>query len=217
MTLDDALAEVPVVAIVRGVTPAEILPLAEALHDAGLRAVEIPLNSPEPLESLRRLAREWGGRMVVGAGTVLTPDAVDAVEAAGGRLIVAPNTDPAVIARALHHGLVPAPGMATATEAFAALAAGARHLKLFPAATYGPGHLKQLRAVLPRETPVWAVGGVGPANLELWREAGATAFGVGSDIYRPGQSAEVSHGKARAFVEAWRTLRRRYEPAPAPL
>ncbi len=206
MTLDQALDEMPVVAIVRGVTPDMILPLAEALYEAGLRAIEIPLNSPEPFESLRRLSGAFGDRMVCGSGTVLTVEAVDAVREAGGALVVAPNTDPAVIARARHHGLEPAPGFATATEAFAALEAGARHLKLFPANTYGPGHLRQLRAVLPGEARVWAVGGVAADALDTWLAAGAFAFGVGSEIYRPGDSPETSGAKAEVFVRAWRAL-----------
>src|SRR3954447_14138968 len=138
MTLEDALAECPVVAIVRGVRPDEVLDHAQALHAAGVRGVEVPLNSPEPIESIRRLVEAWGKRMVVGAGTVLSAGRVDEVAAAGGRLIVAPNTNTEVIRRAVALGLDPAPGFATATEGFAALTAGARHLKLFPAATYGP-------------------------------------------------------------------------------
>jgi 2-dehydro-3-deoxyphosphogalactonate aldolase len=173
MRLDRALAELPVVAIVRGVTPDEALGIAEALYAEGVRAIEVPLNSPEPLESLRRLADVCRGRMACGAGTVLTREGVDAVAQAGGTIVVAPNTDAAVIRRAVELGLDVAPGVASATEAFQAIAAGARHLKLFPAATYGPGHLKQLKAVLPPEVTVWAVGGVGPDDLAAWWSAGA--------------------------------------------
>lgn len=144
--------------------------------------------------------------MVVGAGTVLSAHEVDAIAQAGGRLIVAPNTSPQVIARAVELGLEPAPGFATATEAFAALHAGARHLKLFPAVTYGPGHLKQLRAVLPARAVIWAVGGVGPDSMAEWWAAGARAFGLGSEIYRAGQSVAETAEKALRVVAAARAL-----------
>jgi 2-dehydro-3-deoxyphosphogalactonate aldolase len=207
MTLDDALAECPVVAIVRGVRPDEVLDHAETLFAAGVRGIEVPLNSPDPLASIRRLAEAYGDRMVVGAGTVVSPERVEAVAAAGGRIIVAPNTDPQVIRRAVELGLDPAPGFATATEAFAALAAGARHLKLFPAATYGPGHLKQLKAVLPPEAIVWGVGGVGPETMQDWWTAGARAFGLGGEIYRAGQPLAETAEKAARVVAAARALR----------
>jgi 2-dehydro-3-deoxyphosphogalactonate aldolase len=200
MRLDEALAACPVVAILRGVRPDEIEPVAEALHSAGLRAVEVPLNSPQPLESLERLAASFANRLAFGAGTVLQADDVDDVASRGGTIIVAPNTSAAVIRRAVELGLDPAPGFATATEAFLAIESGARHLKLFPASTYGPGHLRQLAAVLPATATVWAVGGVGAADLEAWWSAGARGFGVGSEIYRPGQTAEVTFEKAKRFV-----------------
>jgi 2-dehydro-3-deoxyphosphogalactonate aldolase len=206
MTLDEALAECPVVAIVRGVTPDEVLDHAAALYEAGVRGIEAPLNSPEPLESIRRLADAFGGRMAIGAGTVLTPERVDAVAAAGGHIIVAPNTDPTVIRRAVELGLDPAPGFATATEAFTALKAGAKHLKLFPAVTYGVAHLKQLKAVLPPEAVVWAVGGVGPDSMAEWWAAGCRAFGLGGELYRPGQSVAETAAKARRVVAAARAL-----------
>jgi 2-dehydro-3-deoxyphosphogalactonate aldolase len=206
MTLDDALAECPVVAIVRGIRPDEILDHAAALYEAGVRGVEVPLNSPEPIESIRRLAAEFGDRMVTGAGTVLSADRVDEVAEAGGRIIVAPNTSREVIARAVALKLDPAPGFATATEAFTAIAAGAKHLKLFPAVTYGPSHLKQLKAVLPPEALVWAVGGVGAPDLADWWVAGARAFGLGGELYRAGQSVGETAEKARAVVAAIREL-----------
>lgn len=202
MTLDEALAGCPVAAILRGVTPEEIEAVAGALFSAGVRVVEIPLNSPRPLESLKRLVAAFGDRMVCGSGTVLTTDEVEAVAAAGGTLVVSPNTDPGVITRSLALGLEPVPGFATASEAFAALAAGARHLKLFPAATYGPGHLGQLKAVLPPDISVWAVGGVGAESAANWRAAGAAAFGIGSDLYRPGYSAEAVGDRARSLLRA---------------
>lgn len=202
MTLDDALAACPIVAILRGVRPQEVVAKAEALFAAGVRAVETPLNSPDPLDSVRRLADAFGDRLCVGAGTVLSPEAVDAVRAAGGRLIVSPNTDAAVIAWAVAQGLDCAPGVATATEAFAAIGAGARVLKLFPASTYGPGHLKALRAVLPETVKVLAVGGVGAADFAAWRAAGAAGFGLGSELYKPGWTAAEVAAKARACVAA---------------
>ena len=206
MTLDEALAECPIVAILRGVRPIEVLAHVEALYHAGVRGVEVPLNSPEPFESIRLIVQAFGATMAVGAGTVLTIEQVDAVAAVGGRLIVAPNTSSLVIRRGLELGLEPAPGFATATEGFAALAAGARHLKLFPAATYGPGHLRQLKAVLPAMAVVWAVGGVDASNLGQWRAAGAGAFGIGGEIYRPGQTREDTAGKAREIVAATQAL-----------
>lgn len=206
MTLEDALAECPVVAIVRGIRPEEVLDHAAVLLEAGVLAVEVPLNSPDPIESLRRLAAEFGDRMVTGAGTVLTAERVDPVAQAGGRIIVSPNTNPEVIRRAVALKLVPAPGFATATEAFLALQAGARHLKLFPAVTYGPAHLKQLKAVLPPESVVWAVGGVGPDSMEQWWAAGARAFGLGGELYRAGQSVDETREKAARVVAAARDL-----------
>ena len=201
MKLAEALAECPVVAILRGVRPDEVVEHVEALYTAGLRAVEVPLNSPEPLASLRRIVAAFDGRMTIGAGTVLAADRVDAVAEAGGRLIVSPNTDAAVIRRAVELGLECAPGFATASEAFAAYGAGARHLKLFPATTYGPVHLRQLKAVLPADATVWAVGGVGPDNMAEWWAAGARAFGLGGEMFRPGQpSRETADKAARIMV-----------------
>ena len=206
MKLEAALGECPVVAIVRGIRPEEALDHTEALFAAGVRGVEVPLNSPHPLASVRAIAHTFGDRMAVGAGTVLTAERVDAVADAGGRIIVSPNTEPAVIRRAVELGLDPAPGFATATEAFRAIEAGARHLKLFPAATYGTGHLRQLKAVLPAQVVVWAVGGVGPDTMAEWWAAGARAFGMGGEIYRAGQSASETAEKAARVVEAARTL-----------
>jgi 2-dehydro-3-deoxyphosphogalactonate aldolase len=202
MRLDDALAHCPVVAILRGVRPTEALEHVQALHAAGILGVEIPLNSPDPLESIAAVARTFGGRMAIGAGTVLTSEAADQVATAGGTFIVSPNTAPAVIRRAVELGMDAAPGFATATEAFTALGAGARHLKLFPASTYGSGHLKQLRAVLPAETIVWAVGGVGAQDMAEWWGAGAKGFGIGGELYRPGQSADETRAKSALIAAA---------------
>ncbi|MFI4974093.1 MAG: 2-dehydro-3-deoxy-6-phosphogalactonate aldolase [Caulobacterales bacterium] len=206
MTLDEALAVCPAVAILRGVSPDEAVGVGEALFDAGVRAVEVPLNSPDPLQSLRRLASAFAGRMICGAGTVLTPEQVYAAAEAGGRFIVAPNTESPVIRRSVALGLEPVPGFATASEAFTAIAAGARRLKLFPASTYGPGHLRQLGAVLPPDVQIWAVGGVRAGDLAAWWAAGARAFGIGSEIYCAGQTADETRVKARIVVAATRAL-----------
>jgi 2-dehydro-3-deoxyphosphogalactonate aldolase len=163
------------------------------------------MNSPEPLDSIARL-KAMQGRMVWGAGTVLRPGGVDAVVQAGGRVVVSPNTDPAVIRRAIERGAVPVPGFASATEAFCALEAGARYLKLFPASTYGPGHLKALAAVLPPEAVVLAVGGARPEDMAAWRAAGAGGFGLGSEIYKPGMTAESVYERARTAVAELRAV-----------
>jgi 2-dehydro-3-deoxyphosphogalactonate aldolase len=194
----------PLVAILRGVRPDEVLGIATVLENAGIGAIEVPLNSPDPLESIARLCREFGDRCLCGAGTVLSVAEVEAVRAAGGRLIVTPNTDPAVIERAVALNLTVIPGFATATEALRAIQAGARALKLFPAATYGPGHLKAIRDVLPKSVRVLAVGGVGAANLAPWIEAGAAGIGVGGELYRAGDSPEDVGRRAHGLVGAWR-------------
>ena len=197
----------PIVAILRGVRPDEVVQIAGALYDTGVRIIEVPLNSPDPLDSIARLAAKFGDRCLCGAGTVLDLADVDRVKAAGGKLIVTPNTNPAVIGRAISLGLVVMPGFATATEAFAALNAGAQHLKLFPAATYGPGHLKALKSVLPASIPVLAVGGVGPNELATWIAAGASGFGVGGELYRQGDTPTETALKANALLSALRSAR----------
>ena len=202
MTLEEALAESGIVAILRGVKPDEVLAVAEALYSAGVRAIEVPLNSPEPFDSISRLTGEYRGRIMCGGGTMLSAAHVEKVCAAGGRLAVAPNTDPAVIRRAVSLGMTQFPGFASATEAFLALESGARHLKLFPASTYGPGHLKALMAVLPKDAVVAPVGGVGPGDLAVWRQAGAGCFGIGSDIYKPGMAPHEIHRRATILVAA---------------
>ena len=204
MTLDDALRECPIIAIVRGIRPDEAVAHADALFRAGVRVVEAPLNSPDPLQSIRLIAEAYAGRMVVGAGTVLSPDKVDAVAEAGGRIIVSPNTEPAVIRRAVELGLPAFPGFGTVSEAFTAYGAGARHLKLFPASSYGPGHVKALLAVLPKDAKVYAVGGAGPANMAEWTAAGVAGFGLGSELYKPGQSPDETFEKATIAVAAAR-------------
>jgi 2-dehydro-3-deoxyphosphogalactonate aldolase len=196
------------VAILRGVRPDAVVEIAAALVAAGVRAIEVPLNSPEPFDSIARLAQAFGETCLCGAGTVLTAEAVDCVHAAGGKLIVSPNTDVEVIGRAVALGLEVAPGFATASEAFAAIAAGARTLKLFPAATYGPGHVKALKSVLPRDVRVLAVGGVGLDDLAAWLAAGADGFGIGGELYRPGDGPAEVGRRASAFVAAISAARR---------
>jgi 2-dehydro-3-deoxyphosphogalactonate aldolase len=207
MTLEEALAESGIVAIVRGVKPGEILAVAEALYSAGVRVIEIPLNSPDPYDSISLLSAEYTGRVMCGGGTLLTRAHVEKVCAAGGRLAVAPNTDSAVIRRAVSLRMTPFPGFGTATEAFLAIECGAQFLKLFPASTYGAAHLKALKAVLPPEVVVAPVGGIGPDDLAEWRGAGAGCFGIGSDIYKPGMAPEEIHRRAVALVKADKAAR----------
>lgn len=204
MSLERHLTDTPLVAILRGVTPDSVIAIGQALYDAGFRAIEVPLNSPDPLDSIARLSAHFGDECLTGAGTVLNAEAVEAVARAGGRLIVAPNTDPSVIARAVSLDLLPMPGFATATEAFTAIRAGARHLKLFPAATYGHGHIQALSAVTPPEVRLYAVGGVGIDNLPVWRAAGVAGIGVGGEIFKPGYSAAEVGERARRLICAWR-------------
>jgi len=206
MTADALLAELPLVAILRGVTPARIEGVATALFDAGIRAIEVPLNSPDPLVSIRRLSERYGEQCLCGAGTVLKPAQVDAVAEAGGKLIVTPNISQPVIARAVELGLHVVPGFATATEAFEALDAGATALKLFPADATTPAVLKAQRAVLPA-IKIFAVGGVGARNLSEWTDAGIDGIGFASDIYAPGRPAADVGARAAAIVNAWRQAR----------
>lgn len=191
-----------IVAILRGVTAERILTIAEILIEAGIRAIEVPLNSPDPLSSIEKLVKEHGQHCRCGAGTVLTPAQVDQVHDIGGTLIVSPNSDPSVIRRAVARDMLVMPGFITPTEAFAAIAAGARHLKLFPAASAGPAHLKALRSVLPPDIPVYAVGGIGAAEVVLWQEAGAAGFGFGSELFRPDYDDDEIARRARLLVAA---------------
>jgi 2-dehydro-3-deoxyphosphogalactonate aldolase len=202
MSAESGLAALPLVAILRGVTPGSVVEIAQALFDAGIRAIEVPLNSPEPFVSIRALATAFGARCLCGAGTVLSVEDVRRVREAGGNLIVSPNVNPAVIAAA--RGLTVMPGFATASEAFAALDAGATHLKLFPATTYGPGHIKALKAVLPRSLPVYAVGGIGAEAVAEWKNAGADGFGFGSELFRRDYSVTEIARRAKLLVEALR-------------
>ncbi len=202
--MSDALTQLPLVAILRGVTPARVEKVAEAIFAAGIRAIEVPLNSPEPFKSIELLARRFDGEALTGAGTVTTPQEVDRVAAAGGRLAVSPHTDAAVIARAVERGLHPMPGIMTPSEAYGAFNAGARDLKLFPATSLGIGHLKAMLVILPPAAKVYAVGGVNPSNMKEWRAAGASGFGLGSDLFKPDyDDAEIAR-RAKAAVEAFR-------------
>jgi 2-dehydro-3-deoxyphosphogalactonate aldolase len=191
-----------IIAILRGVTPDRVEEIGDILFAAGIRAIEVPLNSPEPFQSIARLAGRLGPRCLCGAGTVITLDDVARVADAGARLAVAPNSDPVIIAAALKKGLLPMPGFMTPSEAFTAIAAGATHLKLFPAATCGPSYLKALGAVLPAGVRVYAVGGIGADNMARWRKAGATGFGLGSELFKPGFDNDEIARRARKMVAA---------------
>ena len=198
------LDQCPLVAIIRGVTPDEAEAIGDAIFEGGIRIIEVPLNSPDPLKSIERLAKRFGERTLVGAGTVLKPDDVARVRDSGGRIIVSPDTNTEVIAAAAAAGLVASPGYFTPSEAFAAIRAGATALKLFPAEAASPAVLKAQLAVIPRHVPVLVVGGIKPDNMRPWLDAGASGFGLGGGLYQPGQTPEQTLAKARAYVEGLR-------------
>lgn len=200
-----AMRELPLVAILRGLKPAEASAIGTVLVEAGFRLIEVPLNSPQPLESIALLKTQFP-QAVVGAGTVLKAEDVRAVAAAGGELIVAPNFNREVVALTVKLGLVSLPGILTPTEAFAALDAGAHGLKLFPSEIVSPAVVKALLAVLPEDTPIVPVGGIGADNMKAWREAGAAGFGLGSSLYKPGDDAATVAKKAAMIVAAWKAL-----------
>jgi len=195
--------QLPLIAILRGIRPEEALVHTQALIEAGFDAIEIPLNSPDWRRSVRSAAEAFGASALIGGGTALREDEADALADVGGKLAVTPNTRPSLIAHAVRRGLWVAAGFATASEAFDALDAGAQALKLFPATTYGPGHVKALRAVLP-PVPLFAVGGITPANLADYLRAGCTGAGLGGDLYQPGQDVARTTEQARRFVTAYR-------------
>jgi 2-dehydro-3-deoxyphosphogalactonate aldolase len=195
-------AECPLVAIIRGVRPDEVEAIGQAIFDAGIRIIEVPLNSPEPLVSIGRLAKALGDKATIGAGTVLSADQVRAVANVGGRIIISPGFKREVVTAAVDAGLVASPGYFTPSEAFAALDAGAHVLKLFPAEAAPPAVVKAQRAVLPKEVPLVVVGGVRPETMATYLDAGANGFGLGGALYQPGQSAEAVADQARAFVSA---------------
>jgi len=202
--LKEALKQCGLIAILRGIRPDEVESIGKVLYDAGFRIIEVPLNSPEPFESIRLLRNALPPSCMVGAGTVLSPAQVLQVKDAEGQLIVMPHSDPEVIRAATAAGLASAPGVATVTEAFAALAAGADILKMFPAEQLGPVVVKAWRAVIPANVMLVPVGGITPASLKEFVAAGASAFGLGSALYKPGMSAEQVKQNAEAFVSAWK-------------
>ncbi|MBA2467290.1 MAG: 2-dehydro-3-deoxy-6-phosphogalactonate aldolase [Sphingomonas sp.] len=198
------LDQCALVAIIRGITPDEAEAVGAAIFDAGIRIIEVPLNSPDPLASIGRLAASFGDRALIGAGTVLDPAQVAQVQGAGGRLIVSPNTNVTVIEATIAAGMISAPGYFTPSEALTAIRAGAHALKLFPAEGASPAVLKAQKAVLPKGTPIIVVGGINPDTMQPWRDAGADGFGLGSGLYAPGRSAAETADRARAYVAGLR-------------
>jgi 2-dehydro-3-deoxyphosphogalactonate aldolase len=196
------LEQAPFIAIMRGITPDSILDYAKVIVDAGWRCIEIPLNSPDPLESIRKLSAYYGNDILIGAGTVLDTESVDLVHAAGGRLVVAPNTDKKVITAALEKDMAIMPGFLSPTEAFSAYDAGARYLKLFPADSMGPAYIKAIRSVLPKDANIIPVGGVTPESISSFRQAGSKAFGIGSQLYKPGMTVAEVAQQAQNFIGA---------------
>ncbi|SHI80511.1 2-dehydro-3-deoxy-6-phosphogalactonate aldolase [Wenxinia saemankumensis] len=192
-----------IIAILRGIRPQEAEEIGAALIEAGIETIEVPLNSPDPFDSIGRMAAAFGDRATIGAGTVLTGDEVARVRAAGGRIVVSPNADPQVIRATVAAGMESWPGVMTPTEAFAALQAGATGLKLFPASQIGPTGLTAMKAVLPPDVPVYAVGGAGAGNFGEWIKAGAAGFGIGTALYAPGLTAGEVADRARAIVAAY--------------
>jgi 2-dehydro-3-deoxyphosphogalactonate aldolase len=206
--LKAAMEKCGLIAILRGVRPDEIEAIGTALYEEGFRLIEVPLNSPEPLESIRILRATLPAECLVGAGTVLSAAQVQQVKDAGGELIVMPHSDPAVITAAKAAGMYSAPGVATVTEAFAALANGADILKMFPAEQLGPTVVKAWRAVVPHTVPLAPVGGITPESLQVFSDAGASSFGLGSSLYKPGMTADDVRARAKAFVAAWKALKK---------
>ncbi|GGP00854.1 2-dehydro-3-deoxy-6-phosphogalactonate aldolase [Stakelama pacifica] len=204
--LQSAMTRCPLVAILRGVRPDEVEAITGALIDNGFSMIEVPLNSPDPLTSIERIARRFGDDALIGAGTVLKSGDVRAVANAGGKLIVSPNTDVEVIATAADSGMVSLPGYFTPSEAFAAIYAGAAGLKLFPAEAASPQVMKAQRAVLPADMPLFVVGGVTPDTMAQWHGVGANGYGIGSALYKPGVTPDEIGARARAFVDAWKAL-----------
>jgi 2-dehydro-3-deoxyphosphogalactonate aldolase len=204
MQLNEALHACGIIAILRGVTPGEVVAVGEALYASGVRIVEVPLNSPDPFDSIAKLAQAFKGRMVVGAGTVLSIQDVNMLKQSGGSISVSPDCNPETIARAIAVGLDPLPGVFTPTEAFTAIRAGSQHLKLFPAEVASPSTVKAWRAVLPRHIQVHAVGGVTPSNMAEWLACGVSGFGIGSSLYKPGMSINAVAESAATLVAAWK-------------
>ncbi|MEL6170312.1 MAG: 2-dehydro-3-deoxy-6-phosphogalactonate aldolase [Pseudomonadota bacterium] len=193
----------PLIAILRGIRPTEAVEIGEALLEAGIDRIEVPLNSPDPYQSIGAMADAFGSRALVGAGTVLSVDEVASVAEVGGQLIVSPNFDETVVRATKEHGLQSFPGVLSPSECFAALKSGADGIKVFPAPNLGLGGLKAIRAVLPENTQIFMVGGINDGDLAEWVAAGASGFGIGTSLYRPGDSAERVANQASAFVRAW--------------
>lgn len=200
----ETFGDLPLIAILRGVMPDEVVGIGETLEGEGFRVVEVPLNSPDPFESIALLAERFGGRMMIGGGTILTAEQVQAVHDAGGRLVVAPNLNERVAERALALGMDYCPGVQTPTEAFRAIDLGATAIKLFPAELMPPAGLKAMKAVLPPDVQTIPVGGITPETMASYLDVGASGFGLGSALYRPGDTAATIGGNARAFVAALR-------------
>ncbi|MEC3910434.1 2-dehydro-3-deoxy-6-phosphogalactonate aldolase [Sphingobium sp. CR2-8] len=209
MTLDELLADgaPPVCAILRGIKPSEAVDVSAALVDAGIRILEVPFNSPDPLESIAAMQAAFGDRALIGGGTVLSVAAVEALHDAGGRIMVTPNTHPAVIARGAELGLELLPGFMTPSEAFAAIAAGAKRIKLFPAAQLGVAYVKAVKDVLPKHVGVWAVGGTGADTIRQWLAGGCEGIGVGGALYKPGDDATIVGQRGRDLVAAWKAIK----------
>ncbi|MBQ4891642.1 2-dehydro-3-deoxy-6-phosphogalactonate aldolase [Shewanella sp. UCD-FRSSP16_17] len=203
ISLTDALKELPLVAILRGVTPEEVIAIADVLVAAGYRVIEVPLNSPNPYESIKRLSEKYGESVVIGAGTVVSKEQVDLVKEAGGRIIISPHADIDIIQYSKKLSLYSVPGFLNPTEAYAAINAGADSLKLFPADTVGPKGLKAMSVVLPKEMPILPVGGVSPSTMKAFLDAGASGFGLGSGLYKAGMSAEQTKQNALSYVEGY--------------
>ncbi len=207
MNLHDALKECNLIAILRGIKPEEVEAVGETLIEAGWRILEVPLNSPDPLKSIEKLQKRFGDKALIGAGTVLTPAQVADVAATGSKVIISPNANLSVIEASVAKGMVSLPGVATPTEAFAAIGAGATGVKAFPAEAIPPHVIKAWKAVLPKEIPVLAVGGVTPDNMKAFVDAGAAGFGIGGSLYKPGDSAESVGARAKQFIDAMRAIR----------
>jgi 2-dehydro-3-deoxyphosphogalactonate aldolase len=207
MMFSEAVSGCGLIAILRGIKTSEVEAVGQALFEAGIRVAEIPLNSPDPFASIQKMSAAFNGKLVVGAGTVLSVQDVNLLKAHGGQISVSPDCNEAVIARAKELGMEPLPGVFTPTEVFAAIRAGATHLKLFPAEAASPVTVKAWRAVVPRHVRIYAVGGVTPANMQTWYDAGIAGFGIGSNIYKPGFTAADVARSAKEFVTAWRALK----------
>lgn len=203
---DDALATMPLVAILRGLRPDEALGVGEMIIRAGFKVLEVPLNSPDPFDSIEAMAAAFKGRAIVGAGTVLKVADVERLAQVGGQICISPNANVDVIRAAKAHGLISFPAFFTPTEAFAAIEAGADAIKLFPAELAGPAGLKAMKAVFPKTMPVFPVGGVTADNMHTYLDVGAKGFGIGTAVFKPGDTAEIVYKKAKAFTDAWAKL-----------